>query len=238
MSGSSKPNTKAAFDMTPSTSSTTDLMTLHLVCNMRDLFSVTLPYDSSVRDLYIEVSARTALSKTFFKLIHNYQVLTDNFRLLSELSIRNESKVKLNVNIQSGVNSLENSNLTPARKAIRDYVLRMTPKQVNDFFDAKHGLCIKVPLNDAVGILKFKLDEPMPQNADFYDEAWQRVKDMGQICQLHSVEEVSSNWWQGKFHGDLVPEVFNSKGVPGKTVDTIISIMDGLLKSIWRTCFC
>ena len=214
------------------TSSARDMMTLHLICNMRDLLSVTVPTDSSVRDLHIEVSAKTSLSRAFFKLIHRYQILTDNVRLLSEFKIVDGSKIILNVNVKSGMASIENMQLSPARKAIRDYVLKMTPTQVNDFFDAKHGLCIKVPVRDSYGTLKFKLDEPMPTNADFYTEAWQRVEDMGQISQFHSVTQVTSNRWQGKFYGDLVPEVFNSKGVPGKTVDTIISIMDGILNSM------
>ena len=223
---------QASSDIVSQSSTSTETMTLNIVCNMRELFSVHLPSDASVRDLYIEVSAKTSLSKSFFKLLHNYQILADNFRLLSELHIQNGFRIILHVIIQSGANIINGSDLSPARKAIRNYVFQMTPQQVDDFFEARQGLCIKVPLTNSVGTLKFHLDEPMPQNADFYIEAMERLNDLGQICHLHSVQEMSNNWWQGKFHGDLVPEVFNSKGVPGKTVDTIISILDGLLKSL------
>ena len=219
-------------DLSMPAASAAQMMTLNIVCNMRDLFSVTVPLDSSVRDLHIEVSAKTSLSRSFFKLMHKYQILTDNFRLLSEFDIRDGSKITLNVSIQSGVASIENSSISPAQKAIRAHILKMKPQEVDDFFEAKHGLSIKVPIHNSFGTLKFKLDEPMPTDADFYQESWARVRNMTQVKELHSVREVSSNWWQGKFYGDLVPEVFNSKGVPGKTVDTIISILDSLLSSL------
>ena len=208
---------QAASELASQSSSQPETMTLSLICNLRDLFSVQLPSDASVRDLYIEVSAKTSLFKTFFKLLHNYQLLADNFRLLRELNIRSGSRITLHVNIQSGVNCLDEASMTPARKTIRNDVFQLTPQQVDDFFEARQGLCIKVPLSaNSIGTLKFHLDEPMPQNTEFYIEASERLNDLGQNCHLHSVQEMSDNWWRGKFHGDLVPKCSTPKGSLGK----------------------
>ena len=76
---------------------------------------------------------------------------------LSDYDIQNGSKIYLNVNIQSGMqNSM--TNLTPAQKAIRNYVLTTTPEQVQEFFDAKRVVFIKNPVANLIGTSKFGLN--------------------------------------------------------------------------------
>ena len=207
-------------------------ITVNIICTLRENFTVTLAQGSSARDLYIEVSAHTSLSKTFFKLVHEDRQLFDGFLLLREHNIKNGSNIYLSVYLQSGLLSVNFTKLSKTRKAIRSYIFAMTPEEVKKFFEAQHTLYIKVPVSDTVGTLRFNLDKPMSEDPSFYMESLARARQTGPRGQFLSFKELAPKNYEGKFYGDLAPDVYNSKGIPGKTVDTIISIMEGLLDSV------
>ncbi len=47
----------------------------------------------------------------------------------------------------------------------------MYPQDVNDLFEAKHSVCVNIPVeSNVVGTLKFSLDEPLSQDPEVYTE--------------------------------------------------------------------
>lgn len=203
-----------------------------VVCTVGESFTISLPKESAMRDIYIEVSIKTSLSKTFFKLsTEQPQKLPDNLSPIEEFKLINGSKLYMSVNIQSGIMS-EFESMSPARRAIRSYVMAMSPAEVKDFFNATHRLCIKIPVSPvSTGTLKFSLDEPMNTEPEFYAESLERMYDIGKTHYIHSLTKTGEKSVKGKFDGDLAVDVFNSKGVPGRSVDTLISILESLLSA-------
>ncbi len=82
------------------------------------------------------------------------------------------------------------------------------------------------------GGLNFSLDDPFNQDPEYYAESLERVFDFGRTHFFHSLSKIGNKGFRGKFNGDLPPDVFNSRGVPGRTVDTLISILEGLLMAL------
>ena len=174
----------------------------------------------------------TSLSKISFKLNTEHRQLPDSMLLLPEYDAKNGTNIYLNVHIQSGLGG-NIDNLTPARLAIGSYVFNMCPQDMKDFFEAKHTLCVKIPVGrNATGSLKFRLDEPLNQDPEYYAESLERVFHFGQTQFFHSLTKISNKGFREKFDGDLAPDVFNSPGVPGRTVRTLISNLEGLLMAL------
>ena len=151
-----------------------ELLSLPVVCSLRETFTVKVHTNATLRDIYLEVSMETSLSKSFFKLNTEHKQLPDSLLLLSEYDVRNGTKIYLNVHIQSGlIGNIDN--LTPARRAIRSYVFNMCPQDVKDFFEAKHTVCVKIPVGrNAIGSLKFSLDQPLNQDPEYHAKSLER----------------------------------------------------------------
>ena len=204
-------------------------MTVYIICSIRPSFSIAVNSGFSIRDLYIEVSAHTSLSRSYFKLIYDNKELVDGFRLITEKGLRDGSKVYLSGFMQSGLLSVNFTRLSKTRRAVRSYIFSLTPKEVADFFEAKFTLEIKIPIGEVVGTLTFKLEKPLPRDPVKYHQSVALYKKKG--SHFPKKRHIDSNTVEGNFYGDLRPDVYNSKGVPGRTVDTIVSLMENLLDS-------
>ena len=208
--------------------------TLTIICPLKAPFSIELPKKSTLRDLHIEVSARLSFSRSIFKLAtKTSKNIPDNLTFFSEFGLKNGDKVYLNVNIQSGF-KFNLAKCSPARKAVRRHVLAMTPEQVRDFFEAKHVIAIQVPYGGGIGTLSFHLEEPLSQDPAFYHGNLLRMFHVGQTRLLHSILMLDEGSFKGKYNGDLNAADFTSKGVPAKTVDTLITILEGFLKTVHK----
>ena len=106
----------------------------------------------------------------------------------------------------------------------------MTPEQVRDFFEAKHVIAIQVPYGGGIGTLSFDLEEPLSQDPAFYHGNLLRMFHVGQTRLFHSILMLGEGSF--KYNGDLNAAGFTSKRVPGKTVDTLITNLEGFLKTV------
>ena len=70
--------------------------------------------------------------------------------LLYNYGIRNGTKLYVDVNIESG--QIRNF------RAITRYVHKMSPQEVRDFFEAKHTVCINIPMKTGIETLEFSLE--------------------------------------------------------------------------------
>ncbi len=103
----------------------TDLITLSVVCVLRKPLTVkVLESGGTLRDIYLEVSMVTSLSKSSFKLNTESEQLPDRLFVHSAYGIRNGTKIYLSVGLLCD-QGLEN--LTPARRTIRRHVYSMRP---------------------------------------------------------------------------------------------------------------
>ena len=215
------------------TENETDLITLNVTSSMRPAFTITLSKSSALRDIHLEVSIKTSLSRSFFKLSTETKPLPDNLSPITQFSITNGTTIYLTVNIQSGIMRSEVNQLTAAQKGVRSHVFQMKPEEISEFFAAKQSVQIRLPFPGGLtGTLKFKLDQPLSDDPDFFAPALERVFDRKGICKVQDMYKTSASSFKGKFRGDLPPEVFNSKGVPGKSVDTLVCILDNLIKNV------
>ena len=169
-----------------------ELISLPVVCSIRGTFTVKAPSNATLRDIYLEVSMETSQSKSVFKLNTEHKQLPDILLLLPEYDVKNGTKIYLNVHIQSGlIGNIDN--LTPARQATRSYVFEMCPQDVKDFFEAKHTVCVKIPVGrNAIGSLKFSLDEPLNQEPEFYAESPEQISDFGPAHFFHSLSKIAT----------------------------------------------
>ncbi len=168
----------------------------------------------------------TSLSKSSFKLSSESKQLPDCFFLLSEYGVRNGTKIYLSVGIQCGQGM---ENLTPARRIFTRHVYSMSPQDVKDSFEAKHTVHILLRDADGIAALIFFLDNPMNQQPNYYTQKGRNVEVVSGFNVLRcghppkkSGPEVSESY--------LPLGVFNGRGVPGKTVDTLVSLLDAFLE--------
>ena len=210
-----------------------DLINLHVVSSMRPAFDITLSKSSALRDIHLQISVQTSLSRSFFKLSTETKPMPDDLTPISELGIENGHKIYLNVNIESGILKNKVKKLTIAQKAIRAYVYQMKAEEIKKFFSAEHTVFIRLTLpNGLGGRLKFKLDKPLNEDPKFYAPALEQVFVRGQTGRIRGLRQTGESSFKGMYHGDLPPEVFDSKCIPGKTVDTIVSILDNLISTV------
>ena len=210
-----------------------EMVTLFIVSSMRASFTIQMPELSAARDIHLEISRKTSLSRSFFKLATDSKELPDNLSPMADFGVQHGTKIYLNVSVESGILRNKVTKLNSAQKTIRQHVYQMKPEEVSAFFDAEHTVYIRLMLpTGIIGRLKFRLDRPLSSDPDFYATALERVFDKGQSGRIHSLHKTSTSNYKGKFHGDLSPDVFNSRGVPGRTVDTLVCILDNLLSMV------
>ena len=213
---------------------TSNTISILIISSMKKPFTINVPPTCSIRDIYLEISLVTSLSRTFFSLsTKDSKALPDKISPISEFEISNGTKIYLSVNIQSGLLKTKIAKMSAAQKSIRAYVFAMKPEQVRDFFNAEYQVEIKLKLPSAqMGRLRFKLDRPLSQDPDHYTRALERLFDFGQTNELKNVSKTSNTSYTGQFHGDLPPDVFSSSGVPARTVDTVVAVLDNLIRMV------
>lgn len=201
-------------------------MTINVDCALRPCEAIQLPASATGRDLYLQVSASTNLSRKLFKLLFRSTLIEDTFNQLSQYGIVSGVNVSLLPNITAGQMSSNFAKLDPARQAIRKYAFSLSVATVQRFFSAEEELKVRIPVAGQWGTLKFKLDNPMPEESLTLPETADRYSD---VSMLHSVKQPNDRTYSGKFSGSLKPDSLDSRGVPSRTVDTIVNILENLL---------
>jgi hypothetical protein len=194
--------------------------------------AIELPQPATGRDLHIKISTMTNLSRSRrqFKLFHNSKQveIPDTLLPLAESGISSGARIPLVTNILTGQLSTNFEQIDPAQKAIiRQYVYSLPPSTIQRFFNADETLILRIPIMHTWATLKFRLDKPMtedsipPLETGTYKE--QSV--------IHRVRKRDERTLAGRFNGGLPEYLFDSQGIPSRTVDTVVSILDNLLDS-------
>ena len=206
-------------------------ITLNVKCYMRDQLTIEIDTASTTRDIYLQVSAKTSISRTLFQLFFCGDKLPDTIVEIDNYNIKHGAMVLLHPHVQSGLFGANFVQLSPARQAVRKYAYGLNPDSVESFFRAETTLRIRIPVAHIYGILKFKLDTPLSDDPQFYIANFERRADLGETQIVHSMTNPADLTYSGKFNGDLAPDLFNSRRTPGRTVDTITCMLDNLLKT-------
>ncbi len=212
----------------------TDLISLSVLTVYKEPLTVKVHQNGTLRDIHLEVSRATSLSRSFFTLTTEaIQHLSDTmFVLLSRYGIRNDTKIYVSMNIPVGhIHYLES--LPPERRAVRRYVYGMNPQNVEDFFGAKITLYIPSPnpWNSSIGLFRFGLDQPIKLHPKYYTSTLGRCHSSGGrgLHILRPVNFYGNGGLRGQFSSDPPYDAFDSRGVPVKTVDHLVGLLANLL---------
>ncbi len=129
------------------------------------------------------------------------------------------------------------NSLTPERRPIRSFVYTiMQPQNLTKSFDGEIAMFIRMlafATNPLFGSIKFQLDKPLSQYPRFYLKSLNRVVDLKLQKRFnHSLSDISHQKFECKYQSDLPDDFFNSRGVPGKTVETLVSLLEGLHETL------
>ena len=170
---------------------------------MRETFTVHLTgYSFTTRDVYLEVSATTSISRTLFQLYFSGTKLPDTIMDLKDFDINNHATIVLHLNVQSGEVNSNFAQLSPARLAVRKYAFSMGPEEVRSFFRAESILRFKIPVAHTFGIgvskkvlVMFQLDTPLSDDPDFYNETFERMSDHGEMQMVRVIKQQLYSIW-------------------------------------------
>ena len=155
-------------------------LTLHIKSATRQIFTVHLVgHRITSRDVYIEVSKMTSVSKLRFDLYFANSKLPDTLVALTEFDITNGATFILHVKIQSGNLYPHFTKLPKSRQAVRKHVYAMSPNQIKKFFAAQLTIQCRIPVAHTMGTLRFKLHDPLPDDPNFYDTQFDRIEEFG-----------------------------------------------------------
>ena len=183
----------------------------------------------TLRDIFLEVSIQLSISCNFFQLFYSGKKLANSLIDVTEVGIQTTgSTVFLQPNVRSGDFSSNFSELSPARQAIRTYAFGLNSETVKEFFNGVATLYIRIPVGSTFGTLTLQMNEPLSDDPEFYMQTFERIADTGESQRVHSLKK-DLKTYQGKFNGDISAELFNSRGTPGRGVDTVVCILDNLL---------
>lgn len=202
-------------------------MVIYINCAMRTCNPLEMSPLATGRDIYIQVSIATNLSRKNFKLFYKSALIQDNLLSLSSSGVTSGSQVSLHPNIRSGSNFVE---LDPVREAIRKYVFSLSSAFINDFFEAREELAVRIPVGGQWGNLKFKLDKPLPSEP-FDLSNVEQMEDMSNV----QLGQLDQHTYLGHYSGSIPRESYDSRGVPSRTVDTVVSILDDFVSSCGLT---
>ena len=171
-------------------------MIINVDCALRTCEPICLPLSATGRDVYIEISANINLSRKYFKVLYDSQLIHDSLIILSDYGLISGCLVTLVPNITSGSISTNFNQLDPARQAIRNYAFSLPINVVQGFFKAEEQLKLRIPVGNQWGTLKFKLDAPMPvESVTMPDDLY------SDMSMLHMDNQSDERTYTGTFCG-------------------------------------
>jgi hypothetical protein len=210
-------------------------MTIEINCGMKKCEPVCLPRSATGRDLYLSVSTATNLSRRLFKLYSKSQstLIPDGLIPLADYRVVSGSQVSLLPNLQSGSTGSNFEQIDPARQAIHTYVFSLSAQAVKAFFDAEAEIRVPIPVGRQSGVLKFRLHHPLPTRSLPADDELDinSAANFPNIHRFRCVKRPDDRTMTGKFSGSLPSECYDSYGVPGRTVDTMVQILENVLET-------